>query len=98
MPRILSKYFGGTDHDGCLTTPKIKRSVSTTLKKKVEAEQVWRCNCCRKIVDHTYAIDHIRPLELGGTNDRHNLQMLCVHCHALKTADETEWRVDGAMY
>lgn len=30
-------------------------------------------------------VDHILPLRDGGTNDRDNLQPLCVDCHAVKT-------------
>ena len=101
MNYTRSKYFGGTDNDGWGPVVKqktTKRSVGTTLKKRVASEQLWRCNVCNTLVDFTYQIDHVVPLELGGPNNRANLQMLCVRCHALKTAHETERREDGAMH
>jgi hypothetical protein len=33
-------------------------------------------------------MDHIVPLFKGGSNDDHNLQMLCVECHRKKSADD----------
>jgi len=33
-------------------------------------------------------IDHIVPLYKGGTNDRENLQPLCIECHKDKTRQD----------
>lgn len=38
-------------------------------------------------------IDHIIPLEAGGSNDRGNLQPLCPECHKLKTGAEQSQRM-----
>jgi 5-methylcytosine-specific restriction protein A len=35
-------------------------------------------------------IDHEVPLEQGGSNDKSNLRIRCIACHAAKTADETK--------
>jgi len=32
--------------------------------------------------------DHVRPLEMGGTDEVDNLQTLCVGCHLTKTHQE----------
>jgi 5-methylcytosine-specific restriction endonuclease McrA len=61
------------------------RNVNQSMKKRVAAEQKWKCKHCFKILDETYQIDHIIPLELHGSNERWNLQALCPNCHARKT-------------
>lgn len=37
---------------------------------------------------HLHHIDHIVPVELGGTSHPDNLQTLCIRCHADKTAHD----------
>lgn len=32
-----------------------------------------------------YEIDHIKEVSIGGNNDLHNLQALCLSCHSVKT-------------
>jgi len=58
-----------------------KRSVSGLLKKKVGANQSWKCNRCSQILDETYEVNHIVPLEEGGSNSENNLEALCRTCH-----------------
>ncbi|UKZ11132.1 hypothetical protein EhVM1_000117 [Emiliania huxleyi virus M1] len=65
-----------------------KRKVSAVVKKKVAADAHWSCTKCSKIVDCMYEVDHIQPLAMGGTNDFHNLQLLCQQCHKNKTRQE----------
>lgn len=45
------------------------------------------CRRCasRGRVSGAVLVDHIQPLRDGGTNDRGNLQSLCLDCHAVKT-------------
>lgn len=38
------------------------------------------------------AVDHIRPLWEGGSNDPSNLQLLCDPCHDAKSAEEAKRR------
>jgi 5-methylcytosine-specific restriction endonuclease McrA len=49
-----------------------------------------QCNKCYLCLDKfsslAVEIDHIIPLELGGTNDPINLQALCPSCHIFKTS------------
>lgn len=39
---------------------------------------------CRKSIKTRRHVDHIMPLMLRGTNDRRNLQLLCVGCNTSK--------------
>ena len=44
-------------------------------------------------------VDHIVPLERGGTHDKANLQALCKPCHSSKTAREDDrWRQTPPQY
>lgn len=44
-------------------------------------------------------VDHITPLERGGTHDEANLQALCKPCHSAKTAREDDrWRQTPRVY
>lgn len=44
-------------------------------------------------------VDHIIPLEQGGTHDEANLQALCKPCHSSKTAREDDrWRQAPRVY
>ena len=47
------------------------------------------CACCKCESDEMQ-IDHIVPLGNGGSNERSNLQMLCVECHKEKTTKQQE--------
>lgn len=62
-------------------------------------QQDPRCRPCMEagrlsVAEH---VDHIVPLEHGGTYDDHNLQPICAACHKAKTARERGWtRKPGA--
>lgn len=44
-------------------------------------------------------VDHIIPLDKGGTHDEANLQALCKPCHSSKTAREDDrWRQATRVY
>lgn len=47
--------------------------------------QRHKCAFCKKNVVHSYHVDHIMPLALGGSNDRKNLQILCPTCNMKKS-------------
>ena len=67
------------------------KRITPTVKlfKQIGNEQQWKCNKCESPFDSTVQIDHVFPLQYGGDNDRSNLRILCVSCHAKKTQDET---------
>ena len=69
----------------------VQRKRLTPLQnKKIACEQQWNCNICKELLQiASYPIDHIIPLQFGGTNDRNNLQALCSNCHAKKTERES---------
>lgn len=49
--------------------------------------QKGQCICCKAKLDK-YHIDHIVPLAKGGTNDIHNIQLLCPTCNVRKGAKD----------
>lgn len=55
---------------------------------EVLAAEPWCRRCSRPATD----VDHILPLEDGGTNRRKNLQPLCYECHRWKTMWENVFR------
>ena len=66
--------------------------ITPLVKKRVAANQKWRCASCKRLLDETYELDHIIPLFKGGTNLESNLQALCKRCHAMKSALEQSSR------
>lgn len=46
--------------------------------------QKGRCNYCQIDVSTKYEVDHIKPVSKGGSNDKSNLQILCVTCNRQK--------------
>lgn len=73
----------------------IKRHVTAGTKKLIAGQQ--RYTCAANVKDYEcplkgqpfdesgYEIDHIRSLEDEGTNDKSNLQALCLMCHRVKS-------------
>ena len=68
--------------------PKSNRQVTQLLKKKVAANQAWKCGHCHSILDASFEVDHIVALFKGGSNDESNLIALCRNCHGKKTVEE----------
>lgn len=59
------------------------------------------CEHCQQdgCVTPAQEVDHIIPLENGGTHDEANLQALCKSCHSSKTAREDDrWRQQPRLY
>jgi 5-methylcytosine-specific restriction endonuclease McrA/DNA replication protein DnaC len=79
ISQIRDKYF---------MTNRIK--LTKAQKKSIKSEQEEKCNICSELLEKTFHIDHIKPLSSGGTNDRTNLQALCIPCHHNKTRDEKD--------
>ena len=67
---------------------KEKRNVTGLMKKKVAADQAWKCGNCKATLDATYEVDHKIALYKGGSNEMSNLVALCPQCHRTKTVDE----------
>lgn len=56
----------------------IKKQIYAKLKAK------RKCDKCGIIQNYPLEIDHIIPINNGGTNDENNLQVLCNRCHSEK--------------
>lgn len=56
--------------------------------KNLYASQKGLCVYCRSRLGGKYEIDHIEPLARGGSNDRRNIQLLCVSCNRRKGAKD----------
>ena len=61
--------------------------LSPFTKKKVAARQQWRCAMCKRLLDETFEIDHIKPLYAGGDNSMLNLRALHKSCHISRHRD-----------
>ena len=67
----------------------VDKSAKEERKPLPPFEHDGTCACCKCESDEMQ-IDHIVPLGNGGSNERDNLQMLCVECHKEKTIKEQE--------
>jgi 5-methylcytosine-specific restriction endonuclease McrA len=55
------------------------------------SSEVYKClNQNKDLQEIGFQIDHITPLQFGGSNDRSNLQALCIPCHIEKTRIENK--------
>jgi 5-methylcytosine-specific restriction endonuclease McrA len=60
---------------------------------RILVRDAYRCRKCGRVVYGRAAhVDHIRPLEEGGTDDDENLQVLCESDHGAKTREEQRRR------
>lgn len=53
------------------------------LDIKRDVLKIGKCEFCGS--DEKLSIDHIKPISKGGTNDRENLQCLCLPCNLQKS-------------
>lgn len=64
------------------------------IRRAVMVRDQFACQACGRVgTDHE--VDHVVPLEQGGSNDMSNLSLLCVECHKAKTASEATRRAGG---
>lgn len=68
---------------------KTSRKIFSSDKRLfILSRQKFNCELCHKpISNSSYQIDHIIPLNKGGSNNDINLQALCYECHIFKTAN-----------
>lgn len=83
-----------------LSSTRMTRRVSETLKKTIAHRQRYHCANCQQMLPPSYQVDHIIPLfvDVYGTrteylNSAANLQALCPNCHSIKTqADSMKYK------
>lgn len=70
-------------------TPRTRGRTWQRIRLQVLADEPL-CRACQSQDRVTAAaeVDHIKPLHLGGTDERSNLQPLCAECHEQKTRAE----------
>jgi hypothetical protein len=75
-----------------------RKKWSEVQKRIIAEKQKWKCpgiSCKRrKYLGIVWELDHIIALANGGLDEFDNLQILCSHCHAVKTQSE---RVNSAF-
>lgn len=75
-------------------TPRIRGDAWMATRRQVQQRDKFTCAACGAVrADHE--VDHITPLEQGGSNDHTNLQLLCGgpdRCHASKSKAEAKNR------
>ncbi len=86
LPVTLVKANIG-NRESSKRSPGKRPYISPLVKKRVAAKQGWRCAICKKLLDETFELDHIKPLFKGGhPTDESNLQALCKRDHLFKSA------------
>jgi 5-methylcytosine-specific restriction protein A len=83
----------------------IQRIGSTTIERKrgsagvkdrnaIKARDMGLCQECKRngLVSLGVVVDHIVPLEDGGSDESNNKECLCKSCHDAKTAYEATQR------
>jgi len=68
--------------------PRRRKPISKIVERQLLADQLYRCKQCNTTLPSTWEVDHIQPLHRGGDNHYRNLQVLCPHCHGVKTQRE----------
>lgn len=59
------------------------------LRQRILVRDSFTCADCRRVVAGPAAhVDHIVPLQEGGTDDPANLTVRCERCHGRKTRGE----------
>ena len=66
----------------------IRKAINEKLRYAVLSRDGFRCKACGRTIDDgvKLVVDHIRPVDWGGTNEISNLQTLCEECNRGKKA------------
>lgn len=59
------------------------RGISRELREKIYKRDGYKCIVCEKS-KHNLTIDHLIPIDKGGTNDEWNLATMCSNCNCAK--------------
>ena len=70
-------------------TPRLRGDTWMKIRRSVLVDGGFTCVDCGHVA-LSNQIDHEVPLEQGGSNDKSNLRIRCIPCHAAKTAGENK--------
>jgi 5-methylcytosine-specific restriction endonuclease McrA len=74
-------------------TPRMRGSGWMKAREVVFKRDRMQCRACdAPLLPNQGQVDHVIPLEQGGSNGPENLQLLCVNCHDEKTKRENKAR------
>lgn len=63
-----------------------RRAFSIKEREKILEKTNFKCAHCGKVLDlHTATVEHIFPLDKGGTDEEYNLVALCSNCNSTKS-------------
>lgn len=79
------------------STPGARRSFTSAEQLQIMKNCGYKCALCQSHADVGVELDHIVPLWKGGTHSMGNAQVLCVSCHADKTAAEATERAQSSV-
>jgi 5-methylcytosine-specific restriction endonuclease McrA len=71
---------------------RLRGNAGVQQRKRIRIRDKYTCQHCN-IAVRVGEVDHIIPLELGGTNNDNNLHLLCSPCHIKKTAKDRGYKV-----
>jgi hypothetical protein len=94
QPLHLYKYVGDKSES------KDEGAVSEKLRAEVIHAAHQRCQMCGETVDRhgiSLVVDHKKPRDWGGTNDRDNLWAICERCNGGKKAYFSSLHMDPAI-
>lgn len=86
--RTLKGKASAEQTDETITRTARRPTFSTSFRLTLFLKRKGICTACAQKIEagKAWDIDHILPLALGGTNEPHNLQILCKPCHRAKTS------------
>lgn len=70
----------------------VRKKIPEYLKRRIAAQQSWKCGICGEMLSEAFQIDHTVPLWKGGADAESNCSALCANCHAVKTQIEATER------
>lgn len=69
--------------------PKSRTYMNRKFRETVFARDNYMCLKCNENFHYDHLeMDHIIPLESGGSDEIDNLQTLCIRCHTNKTRED----------
>lgn len=67
----------------------MREPIKAAVRREVVSRFGGRCGYCGELHDRLH-VDHIRPIQRGGTNETSNLMPACQSCNIFKSAFNLE--------